>query len=93
VVRRQRYLSGGDLVMDIRQHVEHLAALRHGGVLAQTESNLSGEDLEVRSQEAQQRVRRKVLIVRQCSLLEEVKTKRNLRIYDNFFCNDESIRQ
>ena len=72
-VRLWQHLFGIDLVVDIRQHVEHLAALRQDGVWAQTESDLPGEDLEVHSQEARRRIRRRGLNAHRHGLLEGVK--------------------
>lgn len=46
-VRWRQRLSSDDLVVDIRYHIEHLAAHRHGGVWARTKSNLSSEDPDV----------------------------------------------
>ena len=36
VVRWREHLADSDLVVDVGQHIEHLATVRHGGVLAYT---------------------------------------------------------
>jgi hypothetical protein len=47
VVRRWEHHVGGYLVVDIGQHVEHLAMVQHGGVQTQTTPNLLGQDLKI----------------------------------------------
>jgi hypothetical protein len=41
-VRRKEHLTGGHLVVDIGQHVEHLAMVQHDGVKTQTTPDLVG---------------------------------------------------
>ena len=47
MVRRREHLTGGDLVVDVGQHVEHLALVRHNGARPQTTLELLGPDLEI----------------------------------------------
>ena len=42
MVRQREHLTGGDLMVDVGQHVEHLVMVQHGGVQAQTVSDLAG---------------------------------------------------
>ena len=69
-IRRWEHLTGGDLVVDIGQHVKHQAIVRHGGVRAQTTPDLAGQNLEICSQESLQRGQRQGLIPHRRSPVE-----------------------
>ena len=68
----QKHLAGGDLVMDVGQHVEHLAVVQHGGMRTQTTPNLLGHDLEINSQEDQWSRQHRGLAAHRWSLVEQV---------------------
>jgi hypothetical protein len=46
VVRWREHLTGGNLVVDVGQHVKNLAVVQHSGVWALTALDLLGWDLE-----------------------------------------------
>jgi hypothetical protein len=60
-------------VVDIGQHVEHLAVVRYSGVWAQTVPDLSGQDLEIHSQKSWRRRQRWELVAHRCSRIERTK--------------------
>ena len=47
MVRWQEHLTSSDLVVDVGQHVEHLAVDQHGGVQAQTTPDLTSKNPEI----------------------------------------------
>jgi hypothetical protein len=60
-------------VVDIGQHVEHLAPVRHYGVWTQTAPELLGYDLEICSQEARWRGQCQELAASRRSPIERMK--------------------
>lgn len=73
MVRRQEHLTSGNLVVDVGPQVEHLAAVRHSGVWAQTRLDLSGQDLEICFQKSQQWGQHWELVAHQCGPIERTK--------------------
>jgi hypothetical protein len=47
VMRRWEHLTGSGPVMNVRQHVEHLAMVRHSRIWLQATLDLLGQDLEI----------------------------------------------
>jgi hypothetical protein len=70
--RGPEHLTGGDLVVDVGQHVEHLVVVRHG-VQAQIVPDLTSQNLEISSQESWRRRWHRGLVACQCSPVEWMK--------------------